>query len=239
MNINKVFCLFEQSGTFKKAFEELGIHAEDYDILNDFGETDHIIDLFGEIDKAYDGKPSLFDEVGACDLVLAFFPCTRFEAKVPLCFRGERHGMEEWSNIQKLEYSMQLHEELHRLYMLICKLFVISNRGGWRMVVENPYTQPHYLTTYFPIRPTIIDKDRTQNGDYYKKPTQYWFVNFEPEQNMFFEILEPVEVHRISHAERMDGDYGRAVKRSLMHPQYVRRFIRSFLYNPEEAEQWE
>ena len=58
MKINKVHCLFEQSGTFKNQFKALGIPAEDYDILNDFSETDHVIDLFGEIEKAYDGKPS-------------------------------------------------------------------------------------------------------------------------------------------------------------------------------------
>lgn len=49
MEINKVHCLFEQSGTFKNEFKKLGIDAEDYDILNDFGETDHVIDLFAEI----------------------------------------------------------------------------------------------------------------------------------------------------------------------------------------------
>ena len=133
MKINKVFCLFEQSGTFKKEFLNLGIQAEDYDILNDFGETDHEIDLFSEIDKAYSGEPSLFDEIGDLDLVLAFFPCTRFEAKVPLAFRGESNGMQGFTTERKLEYSMKLHEELHRLYMLICKLFAISVRGG----VEN------------------------------------------------------------------------------------------------------
>lgn len=230
-----MFCLFEQSGTFKKAFQDLGIKAEDYDILNDFGQTDHITDLFAEIDKAYEGKPSLFDEVGECDLVLAFFPCTRFESRVPLAFRGERHGAENYSTVEKLEYSMKLHEELHRLYMLICKLFVISNLGGWRMIVENPYTQPHYLTTYFPVKPSLVDKDRTENGDYYKKPTQYWFVNCQPEQNMFFEPIETVKTRTIAKAEKMEGDMSRVVKRSLMHPQYAKRFIRSFIYNPEVA----
>lgn len=97
------------------------------------------------------------------------------------------------------------------------------------MIVENPYTSPHYLTTYFPIKPKLIDKDRTLNGDYYKKPTQYWFVNCEPEQYMFFEPLEPVAIHTISRAEKMDGDYSRKVKRSLMHPQYARRFIKSYI----------
>lgn len=49
MTINKVHCLFEQSGTFKNEFIKLGIPAEDYDIQNEFEQTDHIIDLFSEI----------------------------------------------------------------------------------------------------------------------------------------------------------------------------------------------
>lgn len=130
MKINKVFCLFEQSGTFKNEFKKLGIDAEDYDILNDFGETDHITDLFSEIENCYNGKPSLFDGVESGDLVLAFFPCTRFEARIPLGFRGELTQQKNWTEEQKLEYSMSLHEELHQLYMLISKLFVISLRGG-------------------------------------------------------------------------------------------------------------
>lgn len=132
MKINQVFCLFEQSGTFKNEFIKLGVPAEDYDILNDFGQTEHVVDLFSEIDKAYDGKPSMFDEIGEADLVFAFFPCTRFEAKIPLAFRGERHGMENMSDVRKLEQSMKLHEELHELYMRISKLFSICLRGGGR-----------------------------------------------------------------------------------------------------------
>lgn len=229
MKINKVHCLFEQSGTFKNQFKALGVPAEDYDILNDFNETDHIIDLFGEIEKAYDGKPSLFDSIGECDLVFAFFPCTRFEAKIPLAFRGELPQMCKWTDEKKLAYSMELHEELHRLYILICKLFTVCLRGGYRMIAENPYTQPHYLTTYFPIKPSIIDKDRTQNGDYYKKPTQYWFVNCQPEQNLVFEPLEYVEKHTSEKAHLMDLNVIRTVKRSMMHPQYARRFIKQFI----------
>ena len=130
MKVHKAFCLFEQSGTWKNEFRKLGIDAEDYDILDDFGETDHVIDLFGEIEKAYSGAPSLFDEIGSDDLAVAFFPCTRFEAVIPLAFRGEQLQQKAWTDARKLEYSMQLHGELHDLYMLICKLFAIANRGG-------------------------------------------------------------------------------------------------------------
>ena len=130
MRINKVHCLFEQSGTFKNEFKKLGIEAEDYDILDDFGQTDHVVDLFGEIEKAYDGKPSLFDNIGDCDLVFAFFPCTRFEARIPLAFRGQTTQQKNSSDEEKLAYSMKLHNELNNLYTLICKLFSICLRGG-------------------------------------------------------------------------------------------------------------
>ena len=49
--INRVHCLFEQSGTFKNVFRELGYVAFDYDIKNEFGETDVQTDLFQEIEK--------------------------------------------------------------------------------------------------------------------------------------------------------------------------------------------
>lgn len=130
MKINKVHCLFEQSGTFKNEFLKMGIPAEDYDILNDFGETDNVIDLFGEIDKAYDGKPSIFDNIGECDLVFAFFPCTRFQAFGCANMQATRHGCENWTDDQRIEYSMKLHEELHEMYQRICKLFSICLRGG-------------------------------------------------------------------------------------------------------------
>lgn len=221
MKIRKAFCLFEQSGTFRDAFRELGIEAEDYDIQDDFGVTDHRIDLFEEIDRAYRGEQSLFDEIGDQDIVLAFFPCTRFEAQIQLAFRGEQRQCRGYSDLQKLEQSMRLHEELHRHYLLISRLFVIALRGGWRMIVENPVTPPHYLTAYFPVRPALTDRDRTLNGDYYRKPTQYWFVNCRPEQNMFLEPLEAVETKRI---KKVNGANRQQI-RSLIHPQYARRFI--------------
>ena len=73
----KVHCFFEQSGTFKNEFKKLGIPAEDYDIQNNFGETDHVVDLFKAIEDAYDGKPSLFDQVGGGRLDCGFFPVHR------------------------------------------------------------------------------------------------------------------------------------------------------------------
>ena len=49
------WCLFEQSGTFKQEFINLGIPAVDVDIQDNFGQTDYQIDLFREIETAFDG----------------------------------------------------------------------------------------------------------------------------------------------------------------------------------------
>ena len=228
MKIKKVHCLFEQSGTFKNEFKKLGYEAYDYDILNDYGETDYQIDLFAEIENGYDGKPSIFDKISPDDLVLAFFPCTRFEAKIPLGFRGEMYQQKNYTDLQKLDYSMNLHKELHRNYMLVSKMAYIVIQRNLRMVIENPYTQPHYLTTYWCLKPKIIDKNRRLDGDYMEKPTQYWFLGFEPKQNLVFEPLDYVDVRRHSFIHGMEGKT-RAVIRSEIHPQYANRFIRQYL----------
>ena len=70
-----------------------------------------------------------------------------------------------------------------------------------------------------------IDKDRTENGDYYKKPTQYWFINCKPKYNLVFEPLEYVETRRIDYVNGSD----RKTQRSLIHPQYASRFIKQYL----------
>lgn len=130
MKVNKAHLFFEQSGTFKKAFQNLGIKAEDYDIQNEFGETDYVVDLFAEIDRAYDGKPSIFDKVGPEDLIMAFFPCVRFENQINLFFRGQAYQQTSWTDEERMLYDMNLLDEVRELYHLINKLFIVCIRGG-------------------------------------------------------------------------------------------------------------
>lgn len=214
-------CLFEQSGTFKNEFIKLGIPAADYDIQNEFGETDHVVDIFVEIENAYEDKPSIFDDMKPDDVIFAFFPCTRFEDQAMLLLRGENCGMKDWSTQKKLKYSMKIHEELDLFYQLISKLALICVNKGLKIVIENPYSAQHYLRQYWCIRPSLIDKDRTLNGDLFKKPTQYFFIGFEPHNNLVFESIQYVERKILKEA--------RNISRSLIHPQYANRFIRQYV----------
>ena len=218
-------CLFEQSGTFKNEFKKLGIDAYDYDILNEYGQTDFVIDLFNEIEQAFAGGASIFDKIREDDVIMAFFPCTRFESRIMLAFRGEQYQLTNKSDREKLNISMKLHEELHKNYMILSKMVCVCIDKNLKMIIENPYTQPHYLTQYWCIKPKLIDKDRRNNGDYMNKPTQFFFINCDPKQNVVFEPLDYVPKRVCDYIAGKD----RARIRSEIHPQYASRFIRQFI----------
>lgn len=91
----KFHLFFEQSGTFKNELKKLGYEAIDYDILNDFGQTDVVIDLFAEIEKTYAGWGSIFDNIAEDDMIIAFFPCVRFEARIIMNMKGVHYGSEK------------------------------------------------------------------------------------------------------------------------------------------------
>ena len=96
-------CLFEQSGHFKNEFKKLGFEAYDYDLLNDFGETDVIIDLYEQIEKAYNNERSIFDDFSPINsLLIAFFPCIRFENQILLWFRGDCYCQRTWDDLKNL-----------------------------------------------------------------------------------------------------------------------------------------
>lgn len=221
--MNKVFhCFFEQSGTFKNEFKKLGYEAFDYDIRNDFGETNKIIDLFLEIEKAYKGQFSIFDNIKNTDTIIAFFPCIRFEDQIQMHFRGTSYQMRNWTDEQKLEYDLMLHSGLSKLYEIITKLAIVCIRKNISLIIENPYSSTHYLVKYWAIPSTIIDNDRTKRGDCYKKPTQYWFINCKPQQNMI------LEAYSVNERKTIKGT-NNTVERSMITSEYANRFIREFI----------
>lgn len=219
-------CLFEQSGTFKNEFKKLGYEAYDYDILNDYGETDYQIDLFKEIENAYVGGVSIFDDF-TNDIVLSFFPCVCFENQKNMWFLGNSYSQRNWADIQKLEKNIEMHKELHYNYCLVCKMFIVCLKKGIKMIMENPYSEIHYLKRNFCIKPKVIDMNRRERGDYFVKPTQYWFVNCEPKNNFIMEaqIIMPKKDIINTHDRK---------ERSEISKEYANRFIREFILESEE-----
>lgn len=222
MVFNKVHCLFEQSGTFKKAFKELGYEAIDYDI-NKTENVDIVVDLFMQIFFANEEKRySVFDNISQDDLVIAFFPCTYFSDQSQLLSRGDNYGQKEWSEKQKLEYSMEQMQERSSFYTFLCSLCLIAIKKGFKLIIENPYGKINFLKHFFPLKPEVVLYDRRKMGDFYKKPTQFFFINCVPE----FKLWE-VCATTIGKKNPIEDNHG--FSRSVISPTFAKNFIKTYI----------
>ena len=111
-------------------------------------------------------------------------------------------------------------------------MFAICDIRGFRLIVENPYASQHFLVGNFPYKATLIDRNRTARGDYFNKPTQYWFINCEP---TFGESYQNARIHKRI-ASGKPGVHGGLCSedRSLISPDYARNFICDFILGKEQ-----
>lgn len=230
----KVHCLFEQSGTFKSEFKKLGYEAYDYDIQNNFGETDYQIDIFSEIEKAYEGgQESIFDKMTKDDLIFAFFPCIYFTGSTNPCyFTLENQNYKLLTLDGKLKKILERAKDRAYFYELLIKLVGVCLLREIRIVVENPYSSLHYLCNNFFKNPTIIDKNRMLRGDYFVKPTGYWFFNCEPTFGMSYQNDKKKKAVRGCKSAPKAGLCSE--ERSLINPDYARNFICDFILGKEQ-----
>lgn len=229
----KAHCFFEQSGTFKNEFIKLGIPAEDYDIQNNFGETDHQVDLFQAIENAYDGKPSLFDNILEDDLIMAFFPCIYFTGSTNPCYYTlENNNYRNLSINEKLDAILKRSKDRQYFFELIIKLVGVCLKRGIQLVIENPYSSLHYLSNNFFKQPDVIDKDRTLRGDYFRKPTGYWFFNCKP--TFGYSIQKDKQTKRVWDCKGAEKAGLCSEERSMISPDYARNFICDFILGKEQ-----
>lgn len=215
MTVKFAHCFFEQSGTFKHVFQKLGIPAKDYDIRNDFGETDCVCDLFEEIDMECHGVDGLFGRISKDDLIVAFFPCTYFSSNNQMFFEGTNYAWRNLTQVERIDRIIERAQIRNDYYLTLLKFCKIIEERQLRCIIENPYNAHHYWRFNFPYRPAVIDMNRRLRGDYFKKPTQYIFINCAPAGKMSMQYDKP---------EKFINDVS-TVERSMISPDYARNFI--------------
>lgn len=225
----KVHCFFEQNATFRDEFRKLGYESFDYDIQNSFGKTDFQIDLFKEIENAYDGMDSVFDNITKDDLIIAFFPCIYFENQKMMYFSNDSLNIKNKTLSEKHQIILQMIDIRNYFYTVLYKMFFVCERIGLRIVLENPATQPNFIlfTQNFYVKPTIIDNNRLLRGDYFKKPTAYWFFNCEPTNGRSYQ--KPKETKIVQNCKQGKSAGICSEERSLISPDYARNFICDFI----------
>lgn len=155
-----------------------------------------------------------------------------------LHFRGQAQQLKNLSIDKKMENCMKLQDELTRNYKLVNKMFIVCIRRGLKLIMENPFSEEHYLRRYWCLEPQLIDRDRRTRGDYFKKPTQYWFINCNPTYRPLFEMVndnfvdekDAIRLGMKNVKEKLGLEHLSTTKvRSMIHPDYANRFIREFI----------
>lgn len=223
----KVHLFFEQSGTFKNEFKKLGYEAFDYDIQNNFNETDYVIDLFAEIDNGYEGKPSIFDDITEDDLIIAFYPCIYFCAISQMAFFLTYNNYRKLNNEQRIKEILKRSDNRKEYYDRLIKFCGLCMRKGIKMIFENPYSEQTYLKANFIKKPDVVDMNRMLRGDYFMKPTAYWFFNCQPTYGQSYQTDKEKKI--IMKARGADKAGLCSEERSMISPDYARNFICDFV----------
>lgn len=114
-----------------------------------------------------------------------------------------------------------------KYFTLLIKMCQVAREREIRLVFENPYSLQTFLKSGFILPPAVIDKDRTLRGDYFVKPTAYWFINCEPTNGQSFQ--KPKEVKRLMWENQSPQAGVCSEERSMMSPDYARNFICDFI----------
>ena len=146
-----------------------------------------------------------------------------------MMFKCTHLMMKKWSLEEKMNRNIKAEEDRHYFFTLLLKLVALSDRLNLRLIIENPYNTSRmtYLQNNFPD-PTLIDNNRAKRGDYFVKPTAYWFFNCTNTFGMSYQPNRHPKIVYKEHGEKqITGQCDE--KRSLISSDYARNFICDFI----------
>lgn len=215
-----IYCLFEQSATFRDAFRRAGFVAECIDIRNDFGKTDHVIDIF----QALKDRTFPFDSDTLHDKTtrfIAFFPCTYFSSNNDMIFRGDSTIFRKMSDDDKKRYIFKRRIQRHHYKTMLYTLVLRCNVYHIPLILENPVSQT--IKQY--LGKPAVSHSRNKYGDYFYKPTCYYCYNCDFDER-FMKLQQLYTPKRVQHLK--GGN--KTVKRSMISPEYADNFIKAIFW---------
>lgn len=109
----------------------------------------------------------------------------------------------------------------------------VARERKLRLVFENPYSLQTFLKSGFIQAPAVVDENRTLRGDYFIKPTAYWYINCEPTKGKSFQ--KPKEVKRLMWEKKSPQAGVCSEDRSMISPDYARNFICDFILGKQQT----
>jgi hypothetical protein len=127
---------------------------------------------------------------------------------------------------------LQRTKDREKFYTLAVKMLAVAKIRELRLIMENPWSEQTYLKANFVQAPSLVDMDRTRRGDFYTKPTAYWFINSEPTHGKSFQHQKEHKTIMTSKGASRPGLCSE--ERSMISPDYARNFICDFILGKEQ-----
>lgn len=183
--------------------------------------------MFNEIDNAYEDKPSIFDSITQDDLILAFYPCIYFSCMSQMAMSLTHTNYRKLNNIERIEKIIERSENRKEFFNRLLRLVGVCFKKNLRLIFENPYAEQTYLKANFLKKPDVVDNNRMIRGDYFVKPTAYWFFNCEP---TYGESFQNDKNKKSILNSKSSGQAGLcSEERSMISPDYARNWICDFV----------
>lgn len=178
------------------------------------------------------GGTTVFDKIKADDLAIAFYPCIYFCEKSQVAFNLAYVNYRALSFRERIEKIIKRNENRNEYYVRLIKLVSVCVERGIRLIIENPWSGQTYLKANFIKSPDVVDWDRTRRGDYFIKPTAFWFWNCEPTYGESWQ--KDKETKRIMDT-RGSGKAGLCSEdRSMISSDYARNFVCDFILGKQQ-----
>lgn len=179
------------------------------------------------------GGQSIFDDITKDDLIVAFFPCIYFCATSQMAFSWGCTNYRKKTTKEKTDAILQRAKDREVFYALAVKMLAVAQMKGLRLIMENPWSEQTYLKANFIKAPDLVDMDRTKRGDYYTKPTAYWYINCTPTNG---KSIQPAKEHKTIMKTKGASRAGLCSEdRSMISPDYARNFICDFILGKEQT----
>ena len=168
-------------------------------------------------------------------------------------FGTEEYYRNKWDTLRRLS------QDRFYFYDIALKMTAVVQIKKLRMIVENPWHPTNFTNHFWFARISLIDKDRTKRGDYFRKPTAYWFLNCVPTHGETYQPTPKNKVKTITSGsgaqrtrskmkkvlskEDLDNKYIDHTSttglcdedRSMISPDYARNFICDFILGKEQV----
>lgn len=134
---------------------------------------------------------------------------------------------------EKTDKILERSANREKFFRLAVMMFAVAEMRNLRLIMENPWSEQTFLKANFIFAPQLVDNDRSKRGDYFKKPTAYWFLNCEPTRG---ETL--MRVHKTKQIQKCRSSKSAGLcseERSMISPDYARNFICDFILGKEQV----